>query len=76
MIKTYGLKILPQYFKDVWNGRKTFEIRRNNGGFEVGDWLVLREWNGKEFTGSIITKQITYITDYEQRPGYIVMSIK
>ena len=49
MIKTYGLKILPQYFKDVWNGRKTFEIRRNYGVFEVGDWLVLREWNGKEW---------------------------
>lgn len=76
MTITHSLKILPQYFQAVTNGSKTFEIRKNDRDFKVGDFIVLREWNGKEFTGGEITKQITYITNYEQKDGFVVMGIK
>ena len=75
MTITHSLKILPQYFAAVLSGNKTFEIRKNDG-FHEGDFIVLREWNGKKFTGQALSKQITYITDFEQQPGFVVMGIK
>lgn len=33
----HELKIKECYWKDVWNGRKTFEIRKNDRDFKVGD---------------------------------------
>lgn len=74
--RTHDLKITPQYFEPVMQGIKPFEIRKNDRDYKVGDVLVLREWNGNKYTGNSITKEITYITDYEQQPGYIVMAIK
>lgn len=44
-MKTHELKILPQYFKAVQNGSKTFELRKNDRRFKVGDTLILREWH-------------------------------
>lgn len=76
MTITHSLKILPQYFAAVVEGRKTFEIRKNDRGFHEGDLVVLREWTGKKFTGQAVSKQITYITDFEQKPGFVVMGIK
>ncbi|WP_397537824.1 ASCH/PUA domain-containing protein [Rummeliibacillus pycnus] len=76
MTITHSLKILPKYFAAVISGNKTFEIRKNDRGFQEGDFIVLREWNGMEFTGGEIAKRITYITDFEQQPGFVVMGFK
>lgn len=38
---THYLKILPEYFKDVEFGTKTFELRRNDRDYHPGDMLVL-----------------------------------
>ena len=41
----HELKIWPEYFLPVIEGRKTFEVRREDDRtFAVGDTLVLREW--------------------------------
>lgn len=72
----HKLKILPGYFKAVCEGVKTFEIRKNDRGFKVGDKLILMEYNDGEYVGPVIEKKITYITDYEQKDGYVVMGIK
>lgn len=75
-MKTHELKILPQYFERVLDGTKTFEIRKDDRGFEVGDILILKEYqNGcvdhtqgepvvieeRGYTGREIKKQISYI---------------
>ena len=42
-MKKHELKTDPQVFDDVVSGRKTFEIRKDDRGFEVGDLLKLRK---------------------------------
>ena len=74
----HKLKIYPEYFTQVCNGRKSFEIRKNDRNFQVGDLLVLQEYCPiiQDYTGREVKKEVTYITDFEQRDGYVVMSIK
>lgn len=74
----HSLKILPEYFESVLDGSKTFEIRKNDRSFSVGDTLILKEWDGK-YTGRVIKKEITYMLDDSSGyvlTGHVVMSIK
>ena len=75
---THELKIQPDYFKAVFMGIKTFEIRKNDRGYKVGDMLILKEWvpETKRYTGKMVARKVTYITGYQQKPGYVVMAIK
>ena len=41
----YELKIEPQYFDLIHKGKKCFEIRRNDRGFKVGDFIALNEYD-------------------------------
>ena len=74
---THKLKIDPKYFEDVRLGKKTFEIRKNDRDFHVGDKLLLREYDHgkKEYTGNQLTATITYITDFAQKDGYAVLGL-
>lgn len=62
---THELKTWPVFFEAVWSGDKTFEIRKNDRGFRVGDWLRLREssFKGIEtvYTGRVLLVEVTYI---------------
>ena len=78
-MKTHDLKIYPQYFEDVRSGRKTFEIRKNDRNYKVGDLLQLIKYNPlNEALGGVIKVEITYILDdrtYLQK-GYVALGIK
>lgn len=43
----HELKIDPQYYKRVANGSKTFEVRNNDRGFQMGDTVLLLEYDAK-----------------------------
>jgi len=75
---THGLKIWPEYFKEVIAGNKTFEIRQNDRSFHVGDRLLLNEWDPKtqNYTGRRTSVRVTYITNFAQVDNNIVMGIK
>lgn len=76
-ITVHSLKILPQYFDAIVSGLKTFEIRSTNDRtFREGDRVILKEWDGRNYTGYQITKTIGYVTSFEQKPGFVVFSLK
>lgn len=75
-LKIHELKILPEYFDAVISGRKRFEIRKNDRDYKVGDQLILKEWSQDNYTGDSYKAEITYITDYMQKNGYVVMGIR
>lgn len=79
----HKLKLNSIYYNDSASGIKTFEIRKNDRNYQVGDILELREWvwskaDGKGvYTGETHWKIITYIlddSDYLQ-DGYVCLSV-
>lgn len=78
--KTIEKKILPEYFKAVKDRTKTFELRKDDSDYQVGDILKLREWDGSRYTGNVQFRQITYILrdcpEYGLQPGYCILAMK
>lgn len=79
MAKIIELKILPNYYEAVKKGEKTFELRLNDRNYEVGDILILKEYDGSQFSGRSVTVIITYILQdcgFGLADGYAILSIK
>ncbi len=77
----HKLKTWPLYFEEVLNGTKTFEVRKNDRDFKVGDYLELLEYNPEHslFTGRSCTRAVVYILQGGQfgiQEGYVIMGIK
>ncbi|MFQ6250697.1 DUF3850 domain-containing protein [Yersinia enterocolitica] len=72
---THQLKILPEYFQAVIEGRKKAELRTNDRDFKVGDYLLLAEWDGgtDEYTGRKIVVEISDITQCDFAVPNLVM---
>lgn len=75
-MKVHELKILPEYFEQVFAGEKTFEIRKDDREYQTGDLLHLKEFDVDGYTGKSVLVRVTYITTFKQEPGYVVMAIK
>lgn len=60
---THTLKIQPEFFDAVSDGRKNFEVRRGNDRiYKVGDVVQLREFvQEKGYTGHELLMEITYV---------------
>lgn len=56
-------KVWPEYFQEIIEGNKTFELRLNDFEINTGDILVLKEWNPetKEYTGRELEKEVGYV---------------
>lgn len=70
-------KILPEYFNEVIHDRKKFEIRKDEDGLQIGDAIILKEWDGKKYTGRAVGRRITYVLrdvpEYGLMPGYVIL---
>lgn len=71
---THSLKVWPSYFTAVIEGRKNFELRRDDRGFSLGDTLLLKEWDPamEVYTGRHAYREIGYIA--RDVPGFGLMS--
>lgn len=73
----HALKIEPNYFGDIIDGKKAFEIRENDRNFKVGDYLALNELDDSRtgYSGRSVLTRITYIVDDERfcKKGFVVM---
>ena len=77
MSKTHELKIYPKYFEAILDEKKTFEIRKNNRNFHVGDSIVLREFDNIKYSGREIHATIKYMLDdtfIGLEEGYVAFS--
>lgn len=74
----HELKILPEYFEAVVSGCKTFEVRKDDRGFQAGDYLLLREYEGGDYTGRGIRVLVTYVLRSSEycKEGYCIMGVK
>ncbi len=77
-MKTHELKIKPQYFWDIVCNIKTFEVRKNDRNFEVGDIITLREFENGKLTGKSINVEIVYILNDEEycKESYVVLGFR
>jgi hypothetical protein len=61
--QTHELKTWPDCFAAVKAGRKPFDVRENDLNFQVGDQLVLREFDPdtETYTGKTVTRWVSYV---------------
>lgn len=78
---THTLKTWPEYYDAIVSGKKTFEARKNDRSFQVGDTLVLQEfYMSTGYTGRETSVEVTYMMTGADGFGilgdYCVMSIR
>lgn len=77
--REHDLKLSTRWFPYVADGSKTFEIRKSDRDYKVGDVLVLHEYDSDKMEymdSKPLRALITWLSDYEQQDGYVVLGIK
>ena len=78
----HNIKIKQCFLIHIIEGRKTFEIRKNDRDYQVGDTITFlaiedESYNVYDVVGSVPMYEITYIhSGLGMQEGYIVMSIR
>lgn len=75
----HALKIRHEYFEDVIAARKSYEIRKDDRPFAIGDFLALNEiTDDGQYTGRCCMMRIVYITREAEftKQGYAVLGIR
>jgi hypothetical protein len=81
--KIHILKSESRFFWPVFDGVKTWELRNNDRNYQAGEFLWLRDWNGKAYTGSSVIVKILDVSigvmekflDCQQS-AYVLLSIQ
>ncbi|MEZ3486940.1 MAG: DUF3850 domain-containing protein [Lachnospiraceae bacterium] len=77
--RTHKMRLTVRYFDAVCNGSKSFELRKNDREYKVGDILEMEEYGGGGVgTGRAVKAVITYILEGYTglEDGYCILSIK
>lgn len=77
----HNLKLWSEFYNEVANGNKTFEVRKNDRGFKLGDILILKEYcpTSKAYTGKERILQVSYILkggSFGIEKGFVVLGLK
>lgn len=81
MPQTITKKVLPDYFQDILDGKKKYELRLNDFEIEPGDILILEEWTSsdpktRQATGRVLEKQVTYLRKFKLQDLWSEADIK
>lgn len=80
----HELKTWPQFFQAIVDGRKNFEVRYDDRGYQAGDHVLLREYESdlvERYSGRTISARIGYVLAHpsgrrgEHLNGYVVFSL-
>jgi hypothetical protein len=76
---THTVKSWPEYFEAIADGTMTFNLRKDDRGYEVGDLIEFEEYRPSvgEYTGETVTCRIGYILkDFDGlMPGYVILGL-
>lgn len=78
--KTHYIKCEKEFYQDVEEGYKPFEVRKNDRDYQAGDDIILKEYDkdlgiltGRELKVNIIY----YLDNYPGiEPGYCILGIE
>lgn len=76
------LKTDPEYFQNIVDGIKKFEIRKNDRNFQVGDYILLFEYDRQNdvFSNRYLLIQISYlltnVPEFGLYDGYCVFGFE
>jgi hypothetical protein len=81
--RIHELKTWPEFYERIISGEKTFEVRKDDRGFRVGDVLRLREWRRLSidptygsYTGRETLRPVTYVlSGWGLDLGYVCMAL-
>ena len=88
MVRTHHLKSWPEFFVPIHDGRKSFELRKNDRGYKADDVLVLREWEPKtgEYSGREVRRRVVYVLEgigtggieplHGLKAGYVILGLE
>ena len=69
-------KILPEYFQAVKTREKNFELRLDEDDIQVGDLLILEEWD-ECYTSKSVCRHVKYVLrgvpEYGLMTGYCII---
>lgn len=68
----HDIKIEASYIEAVLDGRKTFEVRFNDRGYNAGDTVVMTE---TEYPRRKVMATIGYVTGFKQQENWVVFSL-
>lgn len=74
----HHVKCWPEFFQATVDGLKTFEFRKNDRDYRIGDFMMLHEWSPKTeaYTGNKLSVRIGFmLTDMGVPDGWCVFSI-
>lgn len=76
----HTIKCLPEFYRHIIDGSKTFECRYNDRHYWVDDILIIKEWIPGEsaFSGQEVRKRVSYLLSGEEWGvvrGYCVLGL-
>lgn len=79
-MRSHTLDIYPEYFARIESGQKTFELRKNDRDFQVGDEIIFDEWDPEKevYTDNYVVKHIAYILHggkFGLDPAYSILGL-
>ena len=77
-MKVVKKKILSKYFKAVRAREKHFEIRKDEDNIQIGDLIVLEEWDDfYGYSGQVVRRYVKYVLrnapEFGLKEGYCII---